>query len=43
MYYFRPKFSMSLRKEKAARLKLAILDQTVKLIVKKSFADLFVD
>lgn len=43
MYYFGPKFSMSLRKEKAARLKLAILDQTVKLIGKKSFADLFVD
>ncbi|MFN5171328.1 MAG: TetR/AcrR family transcriptional regulator [Cyclobacteriaceae bacterium] len=34
---------MSLRKEKAARLKLAILDQTVKLIGRKSFADLFVD
>lgn len=34
---------MSLRKEKAARLKLAILDATVRLIGKKSFDDVFVD
>lgn len=34
---------MSLRKEKAARLKLSILDCTLKLIGKKSFDDLFVD
>jgi AcrR family transcriptional regulator len=34
---------MGLRKEKAARLKLAILDGTVKLIGKKSFDDLLVD
>ncbi len=34
---------MSLRKEKAARLKLAILEATVRLIGKKSFDDVFVD
>lgn len=34
---------MSLRKEKAARLKVHVLDQTLKLIGKKSFDDLFVD
>ena len=34
---------MSLRKEKAARLKLAVLEQTVKLIGKKPFDDLYVD
>ncbi len=34
---------MSLRKEKAARLKLSVLDQTLKLIGKKSFYDLYVD
>lgn len=34
---------MSLRKEKAARLKLAVLDQTIRLIGKKSFDDLYVD
>lgn len=34
---------MSLRKEKAARLKLSVLDQTVKLIGKKSFDDVYVD
>lgn len=34
---------MSLRKEKAARLKLAILDQTLKLIGRRPFDDLFVD
>lgn len=34
---------MSLRKEKAARLKLAVLEHTLKLIGKKSFDDLYVD
>jgi len=34
---------MGLRKEKAARLKLAVLDSTLKLIGKKSFDDLHVD
>jgi len=34
---------MGLRKEKAARLKLAVLDGTLKLIGKKSFDDLLVD
>lgn len=34
---------MGLRKEKAARLKLAVLDCTLKLIGKKSFEDLHVD
>lgn len=34
---------MGLRKEKAARLKVQILDQTLKLIGKKPFEDLFVD
>ncbi len=34
---------MGLRKEKAARLKLSILDATVKLIGKKSFKDLHID
>lgn len=34
---------MSLRKEKAARLKLSVLESTVKLIGKKSFDDLYVD
>lgn len=34
---------MSLRKEKAARLKVQVLDQTIKLIGKKSFEDLYVD
>lgn len=34
---------MSLRKEKAARLKVQVLDQTIKLIGKKSFDDLYVD
>jgi AcrR family transcriptional regulator len=34
---------MSLRKEKAARLKLVILDATIKLIGKRPFEDLFVD
>ena len=34
---------MSLRKEKAARLKLSVLDHTIKLIGKKSFDDLYVD
>ncbi len=34
---------MGLRKEKAARLKLAVLDSTLKLIGKKSFDDLYVE
>ncbi|GHN03029.1 hypothetical protein WSM22_45180 [Cytophagales bacterium WSM2-2] len=34
---------MGLRKEKAARLKLAVLDHTIKLIGKKSFDDLHVE
>jgi len=34
---------MGLRKEKAARLKLAILDGTLKLVGKKSFDDLLID
>lgn len=34
---------MSLRKEKAARLKLAVLEQTLKLIGKKPFDDLYID
>jgi len=34
---------MSLRKEKAARLKVQVLDQTMKSIGKKSFDDLYVD
>jgi len=34
---------MSLRKEKAAKLKVQVLDQTLKLIGKKSFDDLYVD
>jgi len=34
---------MGLRKEKAARLKLAVLDGTLKLVGKKSFDDLLVD
>src|SRR5204863_6155300 len=35
--------TMSLRKEKAARLKIQVLDHTLKLIGKKSFDDLYVD
>jgi AcrR family transcriptional regulator len=34
---------MSLRKEKAARLKLSILDQTIRLIGKKSFDDVYIE
>ncbi len=34
---------MSLRKEKAARLKLAVLDHTLKLIGKKPYDDLYVE
>ena len=34
---------MSLRKEKAARLKVQVLENTVKLIGKKPFEDLYVD
>jgi AcrR family transcriptional regulator len=43
MYYFTTRKTMSLRKEKAARLKLGVLDQTLRLIGKKSFDDLYVD
>lgn len=43
MYYFRAKNTMSLRKEKAARLKLSVLDHTLKLIGKKSFDDLYIE
>lgn len=34
---------MSIRKEKAARLKLHILENTLKMVGKKSFEDIFVD
>ncbi len=34
---------MGIRKAKAARLKIQILDHTIRLIGKKSFADLYVD
>ena len=34
---------MSLRKEKAARLKLAVFEQTLKLIGKRPFDDLYVE
>lgn len=34
---------MSLRKEKSARLKVHIIEQTLKLVGKRSFEDLFVD
>ncbi len=34
---------MGLRKEKAARLKIAILDHTLKLLSKRAFEDLYVD
>lgn len=34
---------MSLRREKAARLKVQVLDHTLKMIGKKSFDDLYVD
>jgi len=34
---------MNLRKEKAARLKLSVLDQTIRLTGKKSFEDVYVD
>jgi len=34
---------MSIRKEKAARLKIQILENTLRLLGKKSFADLYVD
>lgn len=43
MYYLKLNNTMSLRKEKAARLKLAILEHTIRLIGKKSFDDLYVD
>lgn len=43
MYYFNPNKTMSLRKEKAARLKLAVLEHTLKLIGRRPFEDLYVD
>lgn len=43
MYYFKPNNTMSLRKEKAARLKLAVLEHTLKLIGRRPFEDLYVD
>jgi len=43
MYYLIINNTMSLRKEKAARLKLSVLEQTLRLIGKKSFEDLYVD
>ena len=43
MYYFKAKKTMGLRKEKAARLKLAVLEHTLKLIGKKSFDAIYVD
>ncbi|NJN41160.1 MAG: TetR/AcrR family transcriptional regulator [Flammeovirgaceae bacterium] len=43
MYYLIPYNTMSLRKEKAARLKLSVLDNTLKLVGKKPFDDLHVD
>jgi AcrR family transcriptional regulator len=42
MYYFGLNFTMSLRKEKAARLKLVILDHMVKMMGGKSFEKLHV-
>ena len=43
MYYFKPNNTMSLRKEKAARLKLSVLEHTLKLIGRRPFEDLYVD
>jgi AcrR family transcriptional regulator len=43
MYYFGLNFTMSLRKEKAAILKLAILDHTIKMIGSKSFDKIHVN
>lgn len=43
MYYFNANKTMSLRKEKAARLKLSVLEHTLKLIGKKSFDAIYVD
>jgi AcrR family transcriptional regulator len=43
MYYFATNNTMNLRKEKAARLKLSVLDHTIKLIGTKAFADLHID
>ena len=34
---------MGLRKEKAARIKVQVLDQTLRLIGKKSFDDLYIE
>jgi AcrR family transcriptional regulator len=43
MYYFTSTMATTLRKEKAAKLKLGILDHTLKLIGKKSFTDIYVE
>ncbi|GAB1446705.1 hypothetical protein MASR2M41_25050 [Flammeovirgaceae bacterium] len=43
MYYFNPNKTMSLRKEKAARLKVSVLEHTPRLIGKKSFDAIYVD
>jgi AcrR family transcriptional regulator len=43
MYYFATNNTMNLRKEKAARLKISVLDHTIKLIGDKPFADLHID
>lgn len=43
MYYLIINNAMSLRKEKAARLKLSILENTIRLVGRKSFDDLRVD
>jgi AcrR family transcriptional regulator len=43
MYYLNGIIPMSLRKEKAARLKLSVLEQTLKLIGKRPFDDLYVE
>jgi AcrR family transcriptional regulator len=43
MYYLGSNFTMSLRKEKAAILKLSVLDHTIKMIGTKSFDKIHVD
>ena len=43
MYYLPTIMAMTLRKEKAAKLKLGILEHTLKLIGKKPFDDVYVD
>ncbi len=43
MYYLGSNFTMSLRKEKAAIIKLSVLDHTIKMIGTKSFDKIHVD